>query len=234
MKIVSIKSSTFFLVLIFCISLKAQKNMLRAELGYITHFAAKLSGVNLGITYQRKINEKFNYSLDMGYSFSSGRGLLNNDDIASKIKIRSYLNPIPYDAVQFGWSEKGFPQIRLSVHPDKQFNMSLCNSVNYSIAKKGKNEFLVGLGIALTYFDAMSLDEILQGQYKDILFDINENVLLPVFKYEEYIDIGFLPYLGYVLHINDKLFWSLNTKFGIYPDSNNYFNMTSVSFGFKF
>jgi hypothetical protein len=234
------KLSIRILVLIFgCFNFfdsNAQKNMFRTELGYVNYLSKYKSGHSLGFTYQRALSKKLNYRFGFGYSFAAGKGLLTDDDIGSKIKIRSSENPAPFpNNNPFLWSRASFPAIQFGLRPDRQFNMNICNSVNYALYEHGKGRLLGGLGFSMSYVDNMSLDEIIVADYKDLTFAIDEKAaFFPVFKYEIFIDIGLIPYVEYLYQMNDKIFIGVNTQFNIAPLSDSYYNTTSLVFGFKF
>jgi hypothetical protein len=236
MKRISIIILVLIFVLLNAFDLCAQKNMFRTELGYVNYFFKYKSGHNLSFSYQRALSQKLNYRFGFGYSFASGRTLLTNDDIVKKIKIRSGENPTPFSGANlFLWSRESFPAIQFGLRPDRQFNMNICNSVNYVLYGHEKGLLVGGLGVSVAYVDAMNLDEIIIADYKGIFPPIDEKSgIFPVFKYETFIDIGLIPYVEYLYQVNDKILLGVNTQFNIAPLSDSYHNMTSLVFGFKF
>ena len=211
----------------------AQKHLVTPQFGIAKHLANKAFGYSIGVEYQHKIKTKHNLGVSLSYVFAESRGILPNDLKASNVILRDFTN-IP-NLPNFGWSEDAFPTIRLKAKPDIYFNFNLGVHYFYDMKVAKNNLLKVGIGGVITFRDEKLITELVKAKvFKSPLQNDVNNLIIPIFQYDSYIDLGLLLSLRYEYALKEKLVIGCNTNLYLFPKSKTAFWTLTPFIGFKF
>ncbi len=213
----------------------AQKNSVKSDFGFATNLSKAAIGFALGTEYTRQLSKKGYIGIEINYNFTSRRGLLPQDLKGQRVILRDFTKPESPFPFSFDWTSESFPGYRLPSKPDKYFNCGIGVKYLYDMWSKSKHQLRAGVGVVLTFNDEKEIVEMLKG---DFYFPLNNitisNVLIPIFKYDTYIDLGFQPQIEYQYHINERLSIGLLNKYYCYPKSSRYVTTLSTFINFNF
>ncbi len=227
----------FVLFVVFLLSLPtlifAQKNLIQSELGYAHSLKNKASGYTTGIEYQREINPRHYFGFSLNYVYTQSRGILPKNLSDNNVILRDFSN-IP-NLPNFGWSADAFPEIHLKSKPDTYFNLNFDISYFYNTQVLNNSSLKIGLGSVITFVDEKVISELIEGKkfVAPLQNDIND-FLIPIFRYDTYIDIGLKLQLQYQFQINEKMLVGCSAKNYWFPKSKTVFWSLSPTISFKF
>ena len=213
----------------------AQKNGVKSDFGFATNLSKGAIGFSMGTEYTRQVSPKGYIGVEINYNFTSRRGLLPQDPKGQRVILRDFTHPESLFPFSFKWTENSFPGYHLSSKPDKYFNYGIGVKYLYDVWSKNKHQLRTGLGVVLTFNDEKEIVEMLKG---DFYFPFNNvtisNVLIPIFEYDTYVDVGFQPQIEYHYQLNKRMSVGLLNKYYCYPKSSRYVATFSTFINFNF
>lgn len=226
----------YFIYLFFTIvstSLFAQNNVLKVGLGGVRHFNNKASGYTTSVEYQRDIHPKHAWGVEISYAFADSRGILPDNIKASNIILRDYTH-IP-ELPNLGWNRNSFPAMSLKSKPDRYFNANLAVKYLNTVAISPKKALKLAIGTVLTFNDEMVIAELVEGAKFESPFSFDLiNPLIPIFRYDTYIDLGVLPQIGYSYQFKEKIGIVFTHKYYIFTKSKKYFTTLEAAINIRF
>lgn len=213
----------------------AQKNSIKSDFGVAAHLNKGAIGFAMGTEYTRQVSKKGYIGVEINYNFTSRRGLLPQDLKGQRVILRDFTQPVTLYPPYFEWTAESFPGYRLPSKPDKYFNCGIGVKYLHDIWSKNKHQLRTGLGVVLTFNDEKEIVEMLKGDFYSPLFkEPISNVLIPIFKYDTYIDLGFQPQIEYHYQIKKRMSIGLLNKYYCYPKSSRYLATLSAFMNFYF
>ncbi len=227
------KHSIFLIFLLIPVFVAGQNNLLKIGLGGSRHLNNDASGYTTSAEFQRNLRPKHAIGVEISYVYANSRGIIPENISASNLILRDYTH-IP-ELPNLDWNRNSFAKMSLKSKPDRYFNANLGIKYINTLPISEKKLLKMGVGFVLTFNDEMVVDELVEGlQFKSPAQNDVINVLIPVFRFDTYIDLGILPQIEYNYKLKEKINIGLTNKYYIFPKSKKIFTTLDCSINIQF